>query len=413
MLNQIKCCRLIALYLIFTGPIFSQKLINIAVIDFENIGISESESKGLSNRVRTIILKYPWYQLIERAKMESILKEQNFQLSGCTSDECVVEVGQLLGVEQMLAGSFGLIGSTYTIDMRIIEIATGKILNTTRHNIEGRIDDVLKTGLEEALDALFTIPHKYGSIFIQTLPAGAHILINGEEKGISPTLIEKLPAETVLLLKIQSDNYNIETQEITLKPGERRSLKITLNKLQGLLTVTGTPKGAIVSSNYKKIGTTPLINKSLTLGDYQLKITKQGYQSLKSTATITENKTTEIPYSLELVPKGKSLLLSLILPGSGQLYQGYNLKGLTFLVTTIFIGYSTYESQQKFSDQKGVWEEKRDEYNHNTSAPNLWPQQRQAVQDAYDKLKKNEQTRNLWLGGLGLVWTVNVIEIIF
>jgi len=59
MLNQIKCCGLITFYLIFTGQIISQKLINIAVIDFENVGISESESKGLSNRVRTIILKYP------------------------------------------------------------------------------------------------------------------------------------------------------------------------------------------------------------------------------------------------------------------------------------------------------------------------------------------------------------------
>ncbi len=45
--------------------------------------------------------------------MQQILLEQDFQLTGYTSDECVVEIGQLLGAHFMLAGSIGKVGSTW------------------------------------------------------------------------------------------------------------------------------------------------------------------------------------------------------------------------------------------------------------------------------------------------------------
>ena len=38
-------------------------------------------------------------KVIEREMMEEIIKEQGFQQSGCSTDECMVEVGKLIGVE--------------------------------------------------------------------------------------------------------------------------------------------------------------------------------------------------------------------------------------------------------------------------------------------------------------------------
>lgn len=83
--------------------------------------------------------------------MNEILKEQGFQLTGCTSSECLVEAGQLLNVEQMLGGSVGKIGNTYTIEIRLIDILTGKILAMATEDIEGKIDDVLKIGISNAV----------------------------------------------------------------------------------------------------------------------------------------------------------------------------------------------------------------------------------------------------------------------
>ncbi len=129
--------------------------ITIAVLDFDAFGVSESEARVLTNRLGTHLFQVGQYQVIERGQMQQILKEQEFQdYLGCASNECAVEVGQLLGCEHMLAGSFGKIGNVYTIDMRIIDVASGSILRTTSYDVRGAVDLLLTEGLAEAVRML-------------------------------------------------------------------------------------------------------------------------------------------------------------------------------------------------------------------------------------------------------------------
>ena len=123
----------------------------LAILDFQGIGVSAQEAMVLTNRLGTHMVQLGRYQVIERGQMEQILTEQDFQMTGCTSNECAVEIGQLIGAQQMLAGSFGKLGTVYTIDMRIIDVATGRILKTTSYDIEGSINLLLTEGLAEAV----------------------------------------------------------------------------------------------------------------------------------------------------------------------------------------------------------------------------------------------------------------------
>lgn len=74
-------------------------------MDFEGYGISQTETIALTNRLRNELFRIGQFDVVDRGMMESILAEQDFQLTGCTSDECLVEVGQLLGAEEMVGGS--------------------------------------------------------------------------------------------------------------------------------------------------------------------------------------------------------------------------------------------------------------------------------------------------------------------
>lgn len=123
----------------------------LAILDFEGIGISAQEARVLTNRLGTQMAQVERYQVIERGQMQQILQEQDFQLTGCTSNECAVEIGQLIGAQQMLAGSFGKLGTVYTIDMKIIDVETGKVLRTSSYDIEGSINLLLTEGLKEAV----------------------------------------------------------------------------------------------------------------------------------------------------------------------------------------------------------------------------------------------------------------------
>ena len=135
---------IVAAILISSASIcLAQQSLTVAVLDFEGLGISQIESAVVTSRLRTELVVVGAITLIERGAMEQILTEQDFQLSGCTSNECAVEVGRLLNVSFMLAGTIGKIGSLYTIDTRIIDIETGSITGTLSRDYTGSIEGLI------------------------------------------------------------------------------------------------------------------------------------------------------------------------------------------------------------------------------------------------------------------------------
>jgi TolB-like protein len=129
---------------VFLNTALSQQPQSIAILDLEGRGISASETASLTDRLRSQLVKTGEVIVVERGQMNQILDEQDFQLTGCTSDECAVEVGQLLGVSKMVAGSIGKIGQAYMLDVRIINVQTGAILETMTRDYRGEIEGLIK-----------------------------------------------------------------------------------------------------------------------------------------------------------------------------------------------------------------------------------------------------------------------------
>jgi TolB-like protein len=117
---------------------------SIALADLAAQGVDPSASSIISDRLRNDLFATGRFTVIERSQMEQILNEQGFQQKGCTSDACAVEVGQLLGVQYIALGSVGLLGKTYTINVRMIDVRTGKIIRTAAEDCKCEIDDLLK-----------------------------------------------------------------------------------------------------------------------------------------------------------------------------------------------------------------------------------------------------------------------------
>ena len=112
------CYLLLALCFIFMLHSQQKSKLQIAVIDLSNTGgLSQQESVTLTNRLRSMLVQTNTFIVLERGKMEGILQEQGFQQTGCTSTECVVEMGKLLNVQKIISGSIGKVGKIYTIDI--------------------------------------------------------------------------------------------------------------------------------------------------------------------------------------------------------------------------------------------------------------------------------------------------------
>jgi len=153
--------------LLFIGLVFAQE-ITIAVLDFDGDGVSQSETRTLTNRLRDEMFKTGAYIVLERGKMDEVLKEQGFQQTGCVTSECAVEVGNMLGVQQMIGGSIGKVGTVYTVSARIFDVQTGKILKSANYDHIGDIGQLLLKGMSAVVQQLITGKSSNNQVEIST-----------------------------------------------------------------------------------------------------------------------------------------------------------------------------------------------------------------------------------------------------
>lgn len=127
------------------APVRAQSVSSaVAVLDFEGTALSPAENQVLSEKMRSEVLGLGIVKVLERVQMDAILREQGFQQSGaCSSQECIVQMGQLLGVDKMIAGSVGKLGETYLVSSRLIDLQTGQIERMVSEDCACKLEELL------------------------------------------------------------------------------------------------------------------------------------------------------------------------------------------------------------------------------------------------------------------------------
>ncbi len=124
--------------------------VTIAVLDLAiSTGVPESYRIPLSNRLRHELFETGRFTVVERNAMENILAEQGLQLSECTSDECAVQLGRLLNVQRIIAGSLDKLGETHIITLRMIDVETAAMIHSKAVDCRCPIDEVVTVRLRD------------------------------------------------------------------------------------------------------------------------------------------------------------------------------------------------------------------------------------------------------------------------
>ena len=94
----------------------------------EAVPANDNSEQGLSDTLTTSFVKTGKFSVLERAKMEAVLKEQAFQKTGCTDTECAVEAGKILNVKLVVIGSIARIDEEYVLNVRIVDVESSEII---------------------------------------------------------------------------------------------------------------------------------------------------------------------------------------------------------------------------------------------------------------------------------------------
>ena len=234
---------------------FSQERTTIAVYNLRSTSIlTQEEVEILTNHLRSILINYQKYDCLDRNRMDEILKEQGFQQSGCTSEMCAVEAGQLLGVQKMLTGSVGKFGKLFTIELQIIDIGTSKIEQSSTYYFEGEMEKLLTEGIKLSLEKLI----------------GSEQIVKKTDKPIPGTSVKK-----------------IETKEPDF----------------GYITFRIEPSNARVVIDNKVVPRYQMDSYKIVAGTYNIQISRKGYKKYIDDISVVPGDKLIIEKSLELEEK--------------------------------------------------------------------------------------------------------------
>jgi formylglycine-generating enzyme required for sulfatase activity len=141
------------------------------------------------------------------------------------------------------------------------------------------------TGREVQQHLDLTLAPAWAEISIDSIPAGATILGDGEAVGTTPATLEILQGERQLML--QSPSYADWQLGLEIVAGEAQSLgTIELEPASGLLSLSSTPTGANVTLDGEFQGQTPLQLALSPDRDHRLAVFKPGYRRYSDTISL-------------------------------------------------------------------------------------------------------------------------------
>jgi TolB-like protein len=283
---------------------------NIAVIDLNSHGgLTQSEISSLSDRLRSLLVRTNAFDVVDRGQMEEILKEQGFQMSGCTSAECAVEAGQILGVEEMITGSIGKIGRLYTIDIVLIDVETARIIKSITRDYQGEIEGLvaLMQSITNELSGLQKSPPPPAQktrITVNSNPNNSEVYIDNRLIGKTPINQHDIsPGEHQL--KIQKSGYAPHEEKINIEAGKTKPYSIGLKKIF-TLKINSVPADAEVYVNGKKVGVTPFSSSGIEDARLEITLQKTNYKSWEKTITLSKNK--ELDAKMQITDEYKDYL---------------------------------------------------------------------------------------------------------
>ena len=117
----------------------------VAVIYFDNTSQEQNLDKlkkGLAGMLISDLSNINMINIVERDRIEEILKEQNLQTSEKVDQNSLVNLGKLLGAEIILTGAYFEMFGSFRIDARFIDVETGEILKS--EGVDGKTSNFFK-----------------------------------------------------------------------------------------------------------------------------------------------------------------------------------------------------------------------------------------------------------------------------
>jgi hypothetical protein len=265
---------------------------------------------------------------------------------------------------------------------------------------------------EETMPFNIIMEPNAGSLIVTSTPDKALVMLNDRELGRTPLTFDKL-AQGNHRLKISLKDYQPFNTAFMITDANRTQVyHIPLRLKESLVSFQGSPQTATLKIDGKKAGQLPLDTLRLTYGSHDIKVTKPGYFSYKSSILIDKPEPMIRTIQLQPVNKNTALIYSTVLPGSGQFYAGQRVKGIalgTATLTGLLISLSLNSS---YLDKNDTYQVQKTAYDSNTDLGKM-DELYAGMVDSYDVMKDAHQKMQISAALTAAIWLYNIADIYF
>lgn len=189
----------------------------IAVWRFDALGIDDEIVQRLETLFRHELDRLDRQPLPSRKQIEAKVTaaEQN-----CTGEaKCLTAIGKRLAVDYVITGTVGSLGDHYNLNIRAVDVATGKSSNITSAPLQGTPDQLIE-GVRVAAYRLLAPDQLHGALQLESDLAGAAVWLDGTRLGTTPLgnggVVAKLPLGKHAL-RVEAPGYAPWSEEVTIQ----------------------------------------------------------------------------------------------------------------------------------------------------------------------------------------------------
>ncbi|OQX54958.1 MAG: hypothetical protein B5M53_04980 [Candidatus Cloacimonas sp. 4484_209] len=289
--------------------VLKKSIISVAVLELEGIGIGKDEARIVTERLRADIVKMGIVKVMDRSRMDAILAEQAFQLSGACSDvACLVEVGRIIAVNRMVGGSIAKVGNMFTINLMLINVETSEIEKNVVKDYSGTLEGLIINELPEIVGELFgkkvekKLAYGNSDLYVTSAPSGAEIFIDDIPVGKKTSALVQNITGGVHKIRVETNKLYGE-QSVFLERGLNKVF-FQLKEKETQLRIYSVPLGAEVYVDNVNIGLTPIEMKGISMGKHRIKIFKKDFYAYETEIEIRDFKVKKLIAQLQPIGRG-------------------------------------------------------------------------------------------------------------
>jgi len=103
---------------------------NVAILNMESSDVSAA--KYAVDELEFKLVNSKKFRIVDRRRIDQILNEQKFQLSGDVDDNSAVSIGKILGANIVITGSISGSGNSQRLFLRVLDVQTAQITTMIR-----------------------------------------------------------------------------------------------------------------------------------------------------------------------------------------------------------------------------------------------------------------------------------------